>query len=79
MEDVFICTQHKVLDLSSRGYNVGQMLECQWAQIKQNDLEVRDFVSKMNIVSPQPPCAFCGGRTNAMKLHHQTEAGKDID
>ena len=79
MEDVFICTQRKVLDLANRGYNVKQMWECQWAQLKQNDPELRDFLSKMNIVSPlNPRDAFCGGRTNAIKLH-QTEAGEDID
>ena len=80
MEYVYICTQHKVLDLVSCGYNVKQMWECQWAQINENDPEVCDFVSKMNIVAPlNPRDAFCGGRRNAIKLYHQTEAGKDID
>ena len=69
-----------VFDLASRGYNVKQMWECQWAQLKQNDPAVRDFVYKLNIVSPLNPCdAFCGGRTNAIKLYHQTEPDKVVD
>ena len=47
MEAVYICTQREVFDLSSRGYNVKQMWECQWAQLKQNDPVVRDFADKL--------------------------------
>ena len=80
MEDVYICMQRKVLDLLSRGYNVKQMWECLWTQLKQNDPAVRAFVNKLNIVSPlNPRDAFCGGRTNAIKLYHKTEAGEEID
>ena len=79
MEDVYICTQRKVFDLASRGYNVKQMWECQWAQLKQNDPAVRDFVNKLNIVSPLNPFdAFCGGRT-AIKLYHEAEDDEEID
>ena len=60
--------------------NVKQMWECQWAQLKQNDPAVRDFVNKLNIVAPlNPRDAFCGGRTNAIKLYHQTEAVETVD
>ena len=56
------------------------MWECQWAQLKQNDPAVRDFVHKLNIVSPlNPRDAFCGGRTNAIKLYHQTKADETVD
>ena len=80
MEDVYICTQRKVFDLASRGYNVKQMWECQWAQLKQTDPVVRDFVNQLDIVAPRSPRdAFCGGRTNAMKLYHQTEADETVD
>ena len=80
MEDVFICTQRKVLDSSSRGYNVKQMWECQWAQLKQTNPAVRDFINKLNIVSPlNPHDAFCGGRTNAIKFYHKTEDDEEID
>ena len=63
------------MDLESRGYQVKQMWECQWAELKQSDPVVRDFVNKLDIVAPlNPRDAFCGGRTNAIKLYHQTEA-----
>ena len=75
LEDVYICMQRKVLDLSSHGYNMKQMWECQWTQLKQNDPAVRAFVNKLNIVSPlNPRDAFCSGQTNAIKLYHKTEA-----
>ena len=80
MEDVYLCTQRKILDLESRGYTVKQMWECQWAQLKESDPVVRDFVNKLKIVaSLNPRDAFCGGRTNAIKLYHQTETDEDID
>ena len=80
MEDVYLCTQRKILGLESRGYTVKQMWECQWVQLKQSESAVRDFVNKLNIVAPlNPRDAFCGGRTHAIKLYHQTEAEEDID
>ena len=55
------------------------MWECQWAQLKQDNPAVRDFVNKLDFVAPlNPRDAFCGGRTNAIKLYHQTEADEDI-
>ena len=55
-------------------------MECQWAELKQSDPVVRDFVNKLEIVAPlNPRDAFCGGRTNAIKLYHQTEADETMD
>ena len=80
MEDVYLCTQRKILGLESRGYTVKQMWECQWVQLKQSESAVRDFANKLNIVAPlNPRDAFCGRRTHAIKLYHQTEADEDID
>ena len=68
------------MDLESRGYQVKQMWECQWAELKQSDPVVRDFVNKLEIVaSLNPRDAFCGGRTNAIKFCHQTEADETVD
>ena len=56
------------------------MWECQWAQLKQTNPAVRDFINKLNIVSPlNPHDAFCGGRTNAIKFYHKTEDDEEID
>ena len=80
MADVYICTQGKVTDLESRGYKVIQIRECQWSKLKQDNPAVRDFVNQLDIVAPlNPRDAFCGGRTNAIKLYHQTEADEEID
>ena len=80
MEDVYFCTQRRLVDLRSRGYRVVELWECQWKKLKENDSTVRDFVNQLNIVAPMNPRdAFCGGRTNAIKLYHQTEADEVID
>ena len=80
MEDVYICTQRKVADLESRGYTVKKMWESQWAQLKQSDPAVRDFVNQLDVVAPlNLRDAFCSGRTNAIKLYHQTEADETVD
>ena len=52
MEDEYRLTQDKIMDLESRGYKVKQMWECQWSELKQSKLVVRDFVNKLNIVAP---------------------------
>ena len=50
------------------------------AKFKQNNPAARDFVNKLDIVAPlNPHDAFCGGRTNAIKLYHQAEADEEID
>ena len=68
------------MDLESRGYQVKQMWECQWAELKQSDPVVRDFVNKLDIVAPlNPRDAFCGRHTNSIKLYHQTEADETVD
>ena len=67
-----MCTKkhnEKIMDLESRGYQVKQMWECQWAELKQSDPVVRDFVNKLDIVAPlNTRDAFCGGCTNVIKL-----------
>ena len=53
---------------------------CLWQRMKQENKEIATFVDQLNIVEPMNPRdAFCGGRTNAVKLYHQAEADKDID
>ena len=37
-------------------------------------------MDQLAIVTPLNPCdAFCGGRTNAVKLYHHAEEGEEID
>ena len=80
MDDVYYCTQKKLNDLRIQGYRVIEMRECQWAKLKQDNPTIRSFVNQLDIVAPlNPRDAFCGGRTNAIKLYHQTEADEEID
>ena len=80
MEDVYYCTQQKVADLESHGCKVIKMWECQWSKLKESNQEVKDFVNQLDIVAPlNPRDAFCSGRTNTIKLYHQTEADEEID
>ena len=78
--DVYRCTQKKLNDLKGRGYKVVEIWGCQWQRMKQENKDIATFVDQLNIVEPMNPRdAFCGGRTNAVKLYHQAEADEDID
>ena len=71
MEEVYHCTQKKLQFLQDKGYNVVTVWECEWEQMKKEREEIRAFVDGLDIVEPlNPRDAFCGGRTNAVKLYH---------
>ena len=56
-----------------------ELWECQWVKLKQNNPTIRAFVNQLDIVEPlNPRDAFCGGRTDSIKLYHQTKADKEI-
>jgi len=79
-DDVYRCTQKKLNDLKGRGYKVVEIWECEWEKMKRERDDVRAFVDQLSIVKPMNSRdAFWGGRTNAVKLYHQTEADDDID
>ena len=72
-------TRQKIERLTQLGYTVCEMWECEWQRQKQTDERVRDFVSSLDIVTPlDPRDAFFGGRTNAVKLHHQVQGDEEI-
>lgn len=55
------------------------MWACEWNRKKKDDNEIRDFVSSMNLMAPlKPEDAFCGGRTNAVKLYHECTENEKI-
>lgn len=48
--------------------------------MKKDRAEVKWFVDQLAIVTPlNPRDAFCGGRTNAVKLYHYVEESEEID
>ena len=69
--DVYELTQRKRRFLQSRGYTVREMWECDWRRLKAAREDVREYVATLDFVPPLDPReAFCGGRTNAIKLYH---------
>ena len=79
MQDVYNKTQKKMTRLRTQGYNVIQMWECEWTQLKQTCPDIQAYVDSLQFVEPlNPRDAFCGGRTNAIKLYHHVTPGQKI-
>ena len=79
MQDVYDATQDKVQNLAKQGYNVIQMWGCEWDHLRDTQPEIDSFVRELDFIDPrQPRDAFCGGRTNAIKLYHCVTPGQKI-
>ena len=79
MQDVYEKTQAKIANLLEKGYNVIEMWECQWSKLKQANPDVQTYVDSLQFVEPlNPRDAFCGGRTNVIKLYHRVTPDQKI-
>ena len=79
MQDVYDATQDKVQKLTNQGYNVIQMWGCEWEHLLKTQPEIDSFVRELDFIEPlEPREAFCGGRTNAIKLYHHITPGQKI-
>ena len=79
MQDVYDATQDKVQNLTKQGYKVIQMWGCEWDHLRDTQPEIDSFVRELNFIKPlQLRDAFCGGRTNAIKLYHHITPGQKI-
>ena len=79
LQDVYETTQQKIQRLKDRGYTVVQMWECEWARLKDTSSDIRAFVAQIQFTGPlNPRDAFCGGRTNAVKLYHHVTPTQKI-
>ena len=79
MQDVYETTQQKIQRLKEQGYTVVQMWECEWNRLKDTSLDIRTFVTQLQFTAPlNPRDAFCGGRTNAVKLYHHVTPSQKI-
>ena len=79
MQDVYEATQQKIQRLKELGYTVVQMWECEWARLKDTSSDIRTFVAQLQFTDPlNPRDAFCGGRTNAVKLYHHVTPTQKI-
>ena len=72
-------TRDKIEQLTTLGYHVREMWECEWNLMINTNLQVKEFVDKLDIVPPlNLRGAFFGGRTNAIKLFHKIENEEQI-
>ena len=79
LQDVYEASQQKIQRLKELGYTVVQMWECEWAQLKDTSSDIRTFVAQLQFTDPlNPRDAFCGGRTNAVKLYHRVSPTQKI-
>ena len=79
MYDVREETRAKIEQLTALGYRVEEMWECEWNRMIQDNLQVKEFVDKLDIVTPlNLREAFFGGRTNVIKLYHKIENDEEI-
>jgi len=77
MHDVYEKTQQKIRLLQALGYNVHEMWECEWTRLKQTSPDIQTYVDCLEFEEPlNPRDAFCGGRTNAVKLYHRVTRAK---
>ena len=79
LQDVYEASQQKIQRLKQRGYTVVQIWECEWNRLKDTSLDIRTFVAQLQFIEPlNPRDAFCGGRTNAVKLYHHVTPSQKI-
>jgi len=79
IQDVYETTQQKVNQLGAQEYKVVEMWECQWDRLKDTSPDIRTFVANLQFIEPlNPRDAFCGGRTNAIKLYHHVTPSQKI-
>ncbi|PFX12181.1 putative DNA polymerase [Stylophora pistillata] len=79
-DDVYRCTQDKIQLLRDRGYHVIEIWECQWEKMKKEREDVCAFVQNLDLSTPlNPRDAFCGGRTNTIRLYHREEVIRYYD
>ena len=79
LQDVYETTQQKIQRLKELGYTVVQMWEFEWARLKVTSSDIRTFVAQLQFTAPlNPRDAFCGGRTNAVKLYHHVTPTQKI-
>ena len=79
MQDVYEDTKQRTQHLREQGYTVVEMWGCDWAHLKDTSLDISTFITNLQTTKPlNPRDAFCGGRTNAVKLFHQVTPSQKI-
>ena len=79
MQDVYETTQQRIQQFKELGYHVVEMWECDWSHLKDTSLDIRTYLGTLELTEPlNPRDAFCGGRTNAVKLYHHVTPSQQI-
>ena len=79
MQDVYETTQQRIQQFKELGYHVVEMWECDWSRLKDTSLDIRTYLGTLELTAPlNPRDAFCGGRTNAVKLYHHVTPSQQI-
>ena len=79
MQDVYETTQQRIQQFKELGYHVVEMWECDWSRLKDTSLGIRTYLGTLELTEPlNPRDAFCGGRTNAVKLYHHVTPNQQI-
>ena len=80
MQDVYETTQQRTQHLREQGYTVVEMWECDWIHLKRTSPDIGTFVAHLQFSKDplNPRDAFCGGRTNAVKLYHHVTPTQKI-
>ena len=79
MQDVYETTQQRIQQFKELGYHVVEMWECDWTRLKDTSLDIRTYLGTLDFTEPlNPRDAFCGGRTNAVKLYHHVTPNQQI-
>ena len=79
MQDVYETTQQRIQQFRELGYHVVEMWECDWSRLKDTSLDIRTYLGTLQFTEPlNPRDAFCGGRTNAVKLYHHVTPNQQI-
>ena len=79
MQDAYEDTQQRTQHLREQGYTVVEMWGCDWARLKDTSPDIGTFVTNLETTKPlNPREAFCGGRTNAVKLYHRVTPSQKI-
>ena len=77
LQEMYEATQLKRQRLESKGYTVVTKWECDWDREVKYNKALQEFLASYELVEPlNPRDAFFGGRTNAVRLHHEANESK---
>lgn len=81
LNELYYLTKKRETELIRLGYEYVCLWEHEFREQLQNNKEMKEYVSGIDITDRlNPRDAFFGGRTNALKLYHEcTEPGETIE